>query len=171
MTVNSGSFKAYSREEAIAKFFEKTIPEPNSGCLLWTGKASPLGYGVYRRMHKAVFAHRWIFGELRGSIPDGLVVCHRCDTPGCVNVDHLFLGSQVDNIRDAQRKGRLKRKPRTICKAGHSLTGENLFIGHTARGVVVRGCRECRRQRTLFDGARRTARRRARKLVAALSEQ
>jgi hypothetical protein len=55
---------------------------------------------------RPVFAHRlsWVFH--RGPIPPGMVICHRCDTPACINPDHLFVGTQSDNIRDCMRKGR-----------------------------------------------------------------
>lgn len=86
------------------------IPEPNSGCWLWTGAATAAGYGVVskgpRGRQKTYLTHRVAFESVNGAIPAGLFVCHRCDVPSCVNPDHLFLGTARDNTRDMLRKGR-----------------------------------------------------------------
>jgi HNH endonuclease len=54
-------------------------------------------------------ASRFVWELFNGPIPAGLYVCHKCDVPACVNPDHLFLGTQSDNIQDASQKGRLPR--------------------------------------------------------------
>jgi hypothetical protein len=84
------------------------------GCWLWTGtKVGTMGYGWIRlrndegvMAHGAV-AHRIAYELFVGPIPDGLWVLHRCDTPACVNPEHLFLGNRADNMRDAREKGRI----------------------------------------------------------------
>jgi hypothetical protein len=84
-----------------------SIPEPNSGCWLWEGclhRAN--GYGKVGIGHKAFYAHRLSWLEYRGSIPKKMYVLHSCDNPGCVNPDHLFIGTQADNLRDMHNKGR-----------------------------------------------------------------
>lgn len=89
------------------RFDEKTIPEPNSGCLLWTGTTSNDGYGRFRpRGRSLVGAHRFAWEREHGPAPDGLHVLHKCDTPACVNVDHLFLGTHQENMDDMRAKGR-----------------------------------------------------------------
>lgn len=78
------------------------------GCWLWTGakttEANP--YGVIRHLTVKRLAHRVAWELEHGPIPDGLHVCHRCDTPLCVRGDHLFLGTNAENTADKIRKGR-----------------------------------------------------------------
>lgn len=80
--------------------------EPNSGCWLWLGKCTSFGYGVLLRRGKEKRAHRESWEIFKGTIPEGKSVLHRCDTPPCVNPDHLFLGTQADNLLDMRKKGR-----------------------------------------------------------------
>lgn len=90
------------------------IPEPNSGCYLWLRSVNKKGYGqigVHRKIH---LAHRWAWERENGKIPEGLCVLHKCDTPGCVNPDHLFLGTSVDNNLDRDRKGRVQHGERHV---------------------------------------------------------
>lgn len=96
----------YIGPRSIAERLEaNTIPEPNTGCLLWLAGSSR-GYGVLTINYKAKQAHRLAYELNHGPIPVGLFVCHRCDTPACCNPDHLFLGTQRDNVRDSVSKGR-----------------------------------------------------------------
>jgi hypothetical protein len=95
--------------EMAVRFERLFQPEPNSGCWLWTGAVSRQGYGaVSRRIDgkRITLAHRYSWTIHRGSIPDGAQVLHRCDTPGCVNPDHLFLGDNAANVADKIAKGR-----------------------------------------------------------------
>jgi hypothetical protein len=84
----------------------RVSPEPNSGCWLWCSTVSPRGYGRYPMDGRNWFAHRAAWRLFRGPIPDGLFLCHKCDVPGCVNPDHLFLGTARDNALDAVAKRR-----------------------------------------------------------------
>lgn len=88
------------------RFESKVMPEPNTGCWIWIGGSFENGYGVFRIHSKNKKAHRMSFEFYKGSIPDGMVVCHRCDNKFCVNPDHLFLGSMLDNVTDMISKGR-----------------------------------------------------------------
>ena len=97
------------RQEALLRFEAKAIPEPMSGCWLWTGAMVPDGYGSTHWPfdgRTTLKAHRaaWIF--YRGDLADDQQVLHRCDTRACVNPDHLFLGDNVTNVADRVAKNR-----------------------------------------------------------------
>jgi Autographiviridae endonuclease len=87
--------------------------DTNGGCWLWF-RASVHGYGQVRENHTRTLlqAHRASWEVHNGQVPDGLCVLHRCDVPACVNPDHLFLGTQADNMADMKRKGRSTRRVR-----------------------------------------------------------
>ena len=116
-------------------------------CQPWTGTIGGNGYGKIKRKGKQLAAHRVAWEKVHGPIPDGLFVLHRCDNPPCVNVDHLFLGTQLDNMRDRLQKGRWKgnrNELKTHCPQGHEYTEENTWKWRGSRY-----CRECRRRRNL----------------------
>jgi hypothetical protein len=111
----------------IAEYIEeRSIPEPNSGCWLWLNSVDKNGYGWASVKHRTKKAHRLAWEGRHGSIPDGMCVCHKCDNPGCVNVDHMWLGTNVENTKDRSRKGR-----------SHRANGESQWMSRLTEAAVV----------------------------------
>jgi hypothetical protein len=78
-------------------------------CLEWQGWRNPKGYGYFETAGRRWKASRWAWTITHGPIPDGLLVCHTCDNPPCIEPLHLFLGTNRDNLRDMAAKGRTHR--------------------------------------------------------------
>lgn len=95
----------------LAERFAVFAGEPNgNGCILWTGAKMPNGYGKILGGHgRILLAHRAAWVIAFGDIPDGKQVLHRCDVRACVNVMHLFLGTDSINAQDKAQKGRAPR--------------------------------------------------------------
>ncbi|CAN7358634.1 HNH endonuclease signature motif containing protein [Paenibacillus sp. LjRoot56] len=101
--------------EKLPERFRKRV-DSTGDCWLWTGGFYTTGYGSYFHDGKKLKAHRYAWSFFNGPITDGLFVCHRCDVRNCVNPEHLFLGTQKDNIKDMYAKNR-----------GNKPSGENHF--------------------------------------------
>jgi hypothetical protein len=115
-----------SIEERIAV---KTIPVPECGCLIWEGYTQSGGYGVVEVAGRKCYVHRLIWEIYNGPIPEGMEVCHHCDTPSCENHHHLFLGTHKDNMIDAAKKNRMgsKTKPIGVINSNAKLTEEQVI--------------------------------------------
>lgn len=90
----------------VQRFHEGYRVDEESGCWLWFKASFRHGYGAIGWNYKTLKAHRLSYQLHRGPIPEGALVCHKCDTPACVNPEHLFLGSPKDNCQDRNAKGR-----------------------------------------------------------------
>lgn len=97
----------------LAQRFAVKCAEPDKrGCVLWLGSRLPFGYGRISAGGKGgrlLIASRVAWELVHGPVPIGQCVLHRCDTPACVNVEHLYLGSHYDNVMDS-----VKRKRRAL---------------------------------------------------------
>lgn len=131
-------------EKETVRFWGKVNKTSGDGCWEWSGsKRSPKperAYGSFHYRGKNIYAHRLSYMNSFGEIPNGMEICHRCDNPSCVNPDHLFVGSHLENMRDCFSKGRRPSSP--YCKRGHSFTPENI----KTRKNGSRRCLECLRQ-------------------------
>jgi len=121
-------------------------------CWVWTGAMFRKGYGNVRHWNGERWtnrgAHIVTYEAAYGPVPEGLFVCHHCDTPACCRPSHLFTGTQAENLADMTAKGRRRSgaylAARTHCKYGHEFTPENTYV--TKRGT--RSCRTCARAAT-----------------------
>jgi len=92
----------------IKERFLSKIKKSDNGCWEWIGASrGKCGYGSFSVNSKVFSSHRISYELFVEEIPKGLLVCHKCDNKLCVNPDHLFLGTQSDNMKDAYKKGRL----------------------------------------------------------------
>jgi hypothetical protein len=125
------------------RFFAKILMTDT--CWIWTADTARTGYGrMYvtsnpRHGRKMELAHRLAWKLLRGSIPSGMLVLHHCDVRACVNPDHLFIGTQLDNIYDMFAKGRSHSQTARACHKGHAFSADNTIRTRFGRRV----CRTC----------------------------
>ena len=136
-----------------ARFWEKVMPEPNSGCWLWTGCLTSAGYSQLMtgskklRTARIEYGHRISYEMHFGPIPEGLHVDHKCQLPCCVNPQHLQILDP--NEHKNVTFGRLPVDPRTTkcaakthCPEGHELSGRNLILFGPRKSF--KACRKCR---------------------------
>lgn len=104
--------RGMARRQTLDERFWKRV-QKGDGCWEWQGAVHPSGYGVLFSYERGLAhptphrAHRLSWEIHVGPIPEGIFVCHRCDNRRCVRPDHLFLGTNTDNMRDASEKKRL----------------------------------------------------------------
>lgn len=101
------------RDRTYKKSYERSVLRehcieriPIAGCWLWTAKKWKDGYGYFMKEGKAQAAHRYMYALYKGNFDKNLHVLHTCDNPSCVNPEHLWLGTQKDNMQDMHKKGR-----------------------------------------------------------------
>lgn len=108
----------------------------DSGCWEWTGTKNAKGYGFIQADAKRWMTHRYSYHIHHGQIPDGMFVCHKCDNPKCINPDHLFAGTQKDNMNDMVKKGRAHKVGRSGTEnPNNKLTEQDVLAIRAAWGV------------------------------------
>ena len=119
-----------------------SIPEPNTGCWLWTKATCSSGYGTIHDNYRTLVAHRVSFAIHRGPIPEGMHLDHLCRTRACINPWHLEPVTNRENVLRGQSV-MSSRAAQMFCKRGHFLSGENVYrIGKNRNG---RACVRCAR--------------------------
>lgn len=132
--------------DEIARRFERhVLPEPNSGCWLWTGYLTEKGYGRFNPQWKTspLHAHRVSYELNKGPIPPGLVIDHLCRNPCCVNPDHLESVTQGENVR--RGNAGINHRIKTHCTYGHPFSETNTRMAARPNGLRARVCRTCER--------------------------
>lgn len=138
------------------RLLRKMRPNELTGCWEWTGfvhskrKYPGNRYGGTTlpapgtpRGSRTTTAHRAMWIVVHGEPVKGIEVCHTCDNPICINPAHLFLGTHKQNMTDCRQKGRHFLSAKTLCKRGHPLSGENLYV--CSKGL--RHCKACCNER------------------------
>ena len=111
--------------DPIERFNKKYIVDPDTGCWNWTGAKTNIGYGILKINAKNIYVHRFSYEYFNGPIKD-LFVLHRCDNRKCCNPNHLFLGTNEDNMADCKNKDRFY-KPKGIKNSQVILSNEEVI--------------------------------------------
>jgi hypothetical protein len=115
------------------RFQNKIMPEPNSGCWLWTASVNRLGYGHFRWNGSIKGAHRVAYELAHGQIPDNFEIDHKCKVRSCVNPDHLELVTHKINVLRGDSPTAINAR-KSMCMHGHPLSDD---------GRGYRCCKTC----------------------------
>ena len=127
------------------RFEEAYETVPWSGCWIWMRSGLKEGYGRIKINRKNILAHRYSYERFIGLIPNGMLVCHSCDEPACVNPNHLFLGTDMTNTIDKVKKGRQSKGERH----GMKFRGSKHYMSHLTEEAVIAIRSDTRNQRDI----------------------
>lgn len=131
----------------LIRFWAKV--RKTDGCWEWTAAKFHFGHGEFRLNGKQVRASRVSYEMHTGPIPNGLNVNHHCDNPSCVRPEHLYVGTQGENMRDRDSRGHAvnilarHNAAKTHCQNGHELTSDNVVMKANPGGRKKRRCKTC----------------------------
>lgn len=135
-------------------FVRQNVVVDGNGCWIWQGTVDKRGYGRksyrFKSSGRGVLVHRYLYQLLHGiELRRDQFLCHTCDVPRCCNPDHLWIGTNGENQRDAALKGRHQETKKTHCPKGHPYNEENTRWSKNANGRpgVYRSCRICAKER------------------------
>jgi hypothetical protein len=132
-------------ENTEQRFLTSFVPDPETGCWLWTRPLTRMGYGRFYD-HGYVMAHRVMYERVRGPIPVGLTIDHLCRRRNCVNPWHLEPVTLAENVLRGYSPAAICAR-KTHCLRGHPLSGDNLL------NSPHRICRTCHNARYIPKGA------------------
>lgn len=119
-------------ERAASQFWDRTSLDTETGCMLWEGHVMNGGYGAITIGNRRLLTHRYALELSTGQpVPEHLVVMHTCDTPRCVNPEHLRAGTQGDNVRD------MHEKRRSVRKQTHKTSGKDRVVVRSSRALLT----------------------------------
>lgn len=98
--------KSEKKSTDIERFILSYKKNNETNCFEWIKSINDSGYGMFTYNKKRLRAHRFIYEITNGKIPEKMFICHRCDNPLCANIDRLFLGTPMDNVKDMWSKNR-----------------------------------------------------------------
>lgn len=122
-------------DKTMDRFWNYVVPEPNSGCWLWTGNLEKDGYAKFFANKQYNRAHRFSYEQFVGQIPEGLEIDHKCSVRCCVNPAHMEAVTHQENVKRGLTG--IVNRSKTHCPQGHPYSGANLY-------VMPNGGRMCR---------------------------
>jgi hypothetical protein len=130
------------RPTAPEDIYARLVPDPDTGCLLWTG-CKGYGYGQVKIRQRHLLVHRVAWELARGPIPEGLEIDHLCRVRHCANVDHMELVTHKENTLRGNNPAAINAR-KMHCDRGHEFTPDNTYLQRRKRGGFQRQCRTCR---------------------------
>ena len=112
-------------KDMMSRFKSKLRRRNKNGCIKWSGWKNENGYGKFSVGNIYKLAHRMAYELFVGKIPEGKFILHKCDVPDCCNVEHLYIGTQEDNMRDVRERN---RRNNSGSKNGHAKLTEKEVI-------------------------------------------